>query len=255
MQARLEKCIANFQNRKLKVDKKNTKSSSSNLSFYIYESTKKLTEMDKFLIHLKKYDVKTRKLMEIDPENENFYKTHYEAVVHLLEKIEKSDFHTLSSNDFILNISRSTYVPNKYEVDYEKALIEFDNKKSSRSQTYGLISLGFTIITIALSVILAVAIAPHLIISAGVGLAAFTLISALIFINLSLFIACYLMLNRLSGNDSPSYLSIGKEPSNPYLQDEAFDCELLKRAYEELNSFKLASSNDEIIESGINIAF
>ncbi len=175
-------------------------------------------KMAELLEHLEKYRANTNELIKKDSENEAFYSTHFEAVVSLLEKIEEMA-PKLVLEDFVLVIPQP--------VPY---------KKSSWDRLYEIYLFAtYTsgIGGVALGVVLGL-------LGAVVGFLVGVLAGCLLGFLAGAVIAPFI--------DVTPYLHDNDKPFNySYLNGDAFNCNLLKDAYE--NAYKVPrSANDETVE-------
>lgn len=177
--------------------------------------------------------------MQNDPENIEFYKGHYGAVIELLEKIEKTKPSKLSARDFTLIAPQTKYKQPIYEI-----YTNFEEQYQWRSQClcdpyvfiifYLLICfsiIGILALTLTISSALAILLIPCVMLGDLLFLGAVALLSY------GVSAACFIV------------RALEEEPlNNPYLDGKAFDCNLLREAYTEL--YQVAgSANDEIVDA------
>ncbi|MBA3537442.1 MAG: hypothetical protein H0T84_12685 [Tatlockia sp.] len=240
----LESYQKRFQERKIRGEKILNQTKGPKLLFLSHQPNpeKKLLKMEKFLEHLKNYEKNTQDLIKECPENADFYNDHLQNVIDLLENIENRypDESKLEGKYFILK------VPNA------------DLYKKTNSDTietiFAFCQIGATLGGAIVGAITAIVGAVLAIVALSTSGAAFFPPGAGLFVGLLAAIGG--LLGFVVGGAIGGFLGllvglvastcIDKPLNNAYLNNRAFDCELLKEAYAEALNLKIDSSNDMV---------
>ncbi|MBA2652792.1 MAG: hypothetical protein H0U73_11065 [Tatlockia sp.] len=96
---RFEKYIGKLEARKEQFKRVKV---ADNVFFGNSENNKKIHKIDQLLNHLIKYEKKTSALVQENPENQKFYENGFEALINLLENVDRKKPSELKNEDFWL---------------------------------------------------------------------------------------------------------------------------------------------------------
>jgi hypothetical protein len=241
----LEDYKQTFQDRKARGERMINKPQAPKLRFLPSQPVPvKLMKMEEFLEHLKNHEKNTQDLIREYPENADFYNDHLQNVIDLLNNIENKypDESKLEPEDFILKVPNADL--------YKKT------NGDTVSTIFAFCSMGAAIGGAIVGAITALAGAVLAIIALGSSGAVVFPPSAGILIGLVAAIAGLLgfvvggaiggLIGLLVGLIASPCLD--KPLNNDYLNNTAFNCELLKEAYAEAITLRIDSANNEVIE-------